>query len=176
MTRYQWYVLQVRTGREREIADDLIRHGVEGLVPTEERLIRRGGKWHRVEYVLMSGYVFVRCRYTSTMYYMLRKIPGVQRWLTADGKPAPLYPDEEVRILYLGARTLTPSYVYRQPGGGYAILSGPLLDLRDNIREIDWHRRRARVVLPVLGENRSIWLSIDTTAAAAEKASQLAPG
>ena len=64
-----WYVVQVMAGREDEAAAELGRQGIRALVPKENRLVRRGGRWTRSVYVLFGGYVFLDMAYNAENYY-----------------------------------------------------------------------------------------------------------
>ncbi|SCX21116.1 Transcription termination factor nusG, partial [Ruminococcaceae bacterium P7] len=71
MTKHKWYVLQVRTGYEEKIAAELNSRGYAAVVPLENRLIRRGGKWQPQPYIVFSGYVFVYLDYSWAQYYAM---------------------------------------------------------------------------------------------------------
>ena len=43
-----WYVLQVMTGREREVCEALRRKGVKARAPDQRMEIRRRGQWQTV--------------------------------------------------------------------------------------------------------------------------------
>lgn len=50
-----WYVIQVMTGKEDDIAGKLKEQGIRALVPKENRLIRSGGSWSQREYIPSEG-------------------------------------------------------------------------------------------------------------------------
>ena len=64
-----WYVIQVMTGKEDDIAGKLKEQGIRALVPKENRLIRSGGSWSQREYILFAGYVFLNMNYNADNYY-----------------------------------------------------------------------------------------------------------
>lgn len=156
----KWYVLQVKPGMDKEVAEALRLHGVTALAPEEQRLIRRRSVWITEPRLLFSGYVFVRAEYTDHLYYVLLGIPGVLRILRADGRPAPLSDAEAAYIVCLGWELLQPSVVRRLPDGEGQPISGPLMDLNPDTYRINWHRRRAIVTLTILGDAHEIELSI----------------
>ena len=86
-----WYVLQVKTGDEIKVRDALLSKGVRALVPREDRIIRKDGKWGRRLYTLIPSYVFVDIRFAAQIYYTIRAIPSVIRFVgTGYGEPSTL--------------------------------------------------------------------------------------
>ena len=80
-----WYVIQVMTGKEDDIAGKLKEQGIRALVPKENRLIRSGGSWSQREYILFAGYVFLNMNYNADNYYKVKGIPGVIQFLETTG-------------------------------------------------------------------------------------------
>ena len=68
-----WYVLQVMTGDELNVADKLRQHRIGVMVPQEQRAIRSAGSWHYKDFVLFRGYVFVKLEYTAEIYHIIRR-------------------------------------------------------------------------------------------------------
>lgn len=77
-----WYVVQVRTGEERDIAAKLTDMGFQTLAPVENRPVRSGGAWGTKEYVLFPGYVFLQMDYNAGNYYRLKAVPGIVKLLS----------------------------------------------------------------------------------------------
>ena len=50
----KWYVLHVQTGKELNVAGSLRSRGFSAVVPLENRVIRKGGKWIQKKYVVFS--------------------------------------------------------------------------------------------------------------------------
>ncbi len=53
------YVLHVQTGEENYVASMLSRQGYMTIVPSCNRLQRKGGKWNLIERLLFTSYVFI---------------------------------------------------------------------------------------------------------------------
>lgn len=85
------YVLLVRSGYEEKIRDELVGKGFRAAVPTEEMHIRSGGQWRICERLIFSGYVFVECDLTNEIYYQIKDIIGVIKFL-GNAKAQPLFP------------------------------------------------------------------------------------
>lgn len=95
-----WYVVQVRTGKEEAIAKKLqfhIDHDVllECFIPCCKRQKKFRGKWQLVEEVLFKGYIFVITDKIDDLYTQLKEIPDLTKLLGNDGEDIyPIYPQE----------------------------------------------------------------------------------
>ena len=93
-----WYVVQVRTGKEEAIAKKLqfhIDHDVllECFIPCCKRQKKFRGKWQIVEEVLFKGYIFVITDKIDDLYTQLKEIPDLTKLLGNDGEDIyPIYP------------------------------------------------------------------------------------
>ena len=158
MENNKWYVLQVQTGSELDVQKELLRRGVEAVVPIENRQIHRTKKWISKQYIVFAGYVFIRVMYSWSQYYILSGINGVIRLLGGGHKPEPLSQAETEWILSLTDMLKEPS-VLKFTEDGYELISGVLLDLKDNIIKLERHHRRAVVRLHIAGQEQIIKLS-----------------
>lgn len=154
----KWYILQVKSGKEAEVKNELLRRGVQAVVPIENRLIRRSRKWITKEYVVFVGYVFIKIMYTWSQYYILSGINGVIRLLGGGKHPEPLMPSEVEWVQKLTEILKEPS-VLKLTDNGYEIISGVLKDLQNNIVKIERRYRRAIVKLTLGGKETVIKLS-----------------
>lgn len=159
-----WYVLHVRGGRELEIADEINFGGVSGiraLCPTEIVEEWRKGHWKSLSRVIFPGYVFceVQGSSTSSLYYAVKRLPGVIRWLGhGDGIACTAVPPEEMAVVLLlgnDGKPFGPSYGYKT-GGRTHITSGPLCGMEHLITAVFPHRRRARLSIPLMGDIKEI--------------------
>lgn len=164
MSNHRWYVLQVRTGEEARIAEELNRRGYTAAVPIENRVIRRGGKWTQQPYVVFSGYVFVYLDYSWAKYYAMSGIHGVLRLLGGGQSPTPLSRSEAVFIRRLSVWLSKPSVVTFSENGDWRCVSGFLAEHQDKIVKIEKRYKRAAVLVTVAGEEKQIKVSFTEAA------------
>ena len=158
----QWYVLQVKTGSEVAVANELQKRGYWAVVPIENRMIRRSGKWVQTPYIVFTGYVFVYLNYTWAGYYAMSGIKGVVRILGGGKEPTALSADESKFILRLTELLIAPSVIRFDAEGQYQIVSGFLTEIRDHIIKIDKHAKRASVKITLAGSEKVIKVSFKT--------------
>lgn len=159
MTNHKWYLLQVRTGYEEAVANELQNRGFSAVVPVENRVIRRKGKWIQQLYIVFTGYVFIYLDYNWSKYYAMSGIHGVIKILGGGQTPTPLSKDEVVFINQLSELLGKPSVLEFSEDGTYKCISGFLADYEDKIVKIERRYKRATVLVTVANENKEIKVS-----------------
>lgn len=93
------YVLQVISGEEEGVIRSLKRAGYTAYAPSETRLERRGGGWHKRERIIFTGYVFLAVeKLDAEGYYTAKNDNFVIRFL-GNEKPEKLQESEMEMIL-----------------------------------------------------------------------------
>lgn len=158
-----WYVIQVMTGKEEDIAGKLREQGIRALVPKENRLIRSGGSWTKREYILFTGYVFLGMNYNADNYYKVRGIPGVIRFLGDSRNPSRLsYLEAEWITLLSGTDNapIEPTVVRVQEDGSFQVVKGILEKFENRIVKYDKRSRKASFEITICDEKKEVQLSI----------------
>lgn len=159
MNNHKWYVLHVKTGQELEIAEKLKSRGFSAVVPTENRVIRKGGKWIQQMYIVFTGYVFVYMNYSWSKYYAMSGIYGIIKILGGGQNPTPLSKSEAEFILTLSKMLAEPSVLKFFDDNTYEIVSGFLSEYADKITKVERRYKMATVKITVAGEEKEIKVS-----------------
>lgn len=159
MDKYEWYVLHVRTDSELDVANALEKRGFSTAVPTENRIIRKGGKWIKKTYIVFTGYVFVFMRYSWAKYYAMNNISGIIKILGGGQNPIPLSESESEFVLKLSDLLSEPSVLKFNDDNSYKVVSGFLTDYTDKIVKIERRYKKATVKVTVAGEEKEIKVS-----------------
>lgn len=158
-----WYVIQVMTGKEGDIAGKLKEQGIRALVPKENRLIRTGGSWTQREYILFAGYVFLSMNYNADNYYKVKGIPGVIKFLGDSRNPSRLsHLEAEWITLLTGADNapIEPTTVKVQEDGTFKVVKGVLEKFENRIVKYDKRSRKAIFEITICNEKKEVQLSI----------------
>ncbi len=158
-----WYVVQVMTGRETELASRLKEQGISAFVPRENRRIRSGGSWIQKEYILFSGYVFLDMAYNAENYYKVKNLPGVIRFLGDSRNPSRLSYLEAEWIRILTGRDgapIEPTLVRIGEDGSLKALDGVLVRLENRVVKVDRRNRKATFEITICNERKEVQLSI----------------
>lgn len=155
----KWYVLQVTTGKEKEILSRLQNRGIKAVVPVENRVIRKSGKWSQQEHIVFPGYIFIYLCYDWYKYYAMSGIPGIIKILGGGKSPTVLTKEETQFILYLSELLDEPSVIKFTDNDHYEIVSGFLADYKEDIVKIKRRNKKATVEVTVAGEKQEITVS-----------------
>lgn len=140
------YVVSVAGGKEFGAKEELNKiEGVEAVLPTNMVVIRRGGSWHETEKILIPGYVFLKCKYNTNVYYKVKNCYGVSNWL-GKGTPEALTKDDEKFIDFFanGGKPI-PELTFDSPFVRKAI-----------IKRVDKHRRRITATINLFDKTHTI--------------------
>src|SRR4030066_1387372 len=106
-TRARWYVVHTASGHEVRVAETL-RQRVESmgltdkvfelLVPTQDRVVIRGGKKATVKEKIFPGYLLVKMILEDTSWLAVRTTPGITGFVGSGSTPTPLSSDEVGKI------------------------------------------------------------------------------
>lgn len=159
MTNHKWYVLQVKTGYECSVSDELNKRGFPAVVPIENRMIHRKGGWIQRPYVVFTGYVFIYIDYDWSKYYAMSGISGIIKILGGGQSPTPLSHNEVIFINRLSELLGEPSIIEFSENGDYKCLNGFLAEFEKDIIKVERRYKRATVQVTVAGESIKIKVS-----------------
>ena len=155
-----WYVIQVRSGHEHEIADKC-RFVIDGRILKEcfipEVITRKKfrGQWNEVKGVLFRGYVFLISDYIDELYVELKKIPDLTKMIGK--KKDIIYPltDGEIEFLKTFGKDnhIVDMSIGFIEGDAIHITQGPLQGKEGLITKIDRHKRIAYIKVNIFNED-----------------------
>lgn len=157
------YVLQVRSGYEFSVFENLKKQGFDAVLPTRQEYIRRSGKWSIYEKIIFTQYIFIRLELTKEIYYRIKKFDGVVRFLGFEhGFPQPLNPAEQSYIEWLwnGGKPVEPSKIYVTPDGDKLVMSGILRKYSGSQIEYNLRQRKADIFIDIAGRKHRITLPV----------------
>ena len=176
-----YYVVQVETGKEQKVIDDLIKaHNSKGLFdvfsPFRRVLRKYKGETREVIERCFPGYIFVETEDAKQLFFDLYEIPGFARLLGREGLSYhfdPLSKEEErmVSILYgVENDRITPiSDIEIAEGDEIRILAGPLMDLQGKVKAVDLHKRKATVEISLFQRSVEVQVGINIVTKKAPK-------
>ncbi len=142
-----WYVIQVRTGHEDEVAGKcgrVLKAGESVFTMLSERRERVGGEWQTVVNVAFKGYVFAETDDIGSLRIRLHSISDLTKIVSVGDDMVPIYEEEEEMLRFLGG----DDHVIRlsrgfSEGDSIAVTEGPLKGLESKIKWVD---RRQKTV------------------------------
>lgn len=159
----EWYVVQVKGGREAATVAALRQVAGEGVLEEcfsprwrTQRKVR--GAWESVERLLLPGYVIAVTDFPLELDDALRRIPGFARLLRNEQGFASLDRDEVAWIgrHALGADRVIPLSKAVKAGDEVVVVEGPLKDRWFKVARIDRRRATAYVEIDFLGRKKEV--------------------
>lgn len=163
-----WYVLQIPTGKEREIADTcrLSLAGIPAKIKlfNVERLKRYHGAWHKEICPMFPGYLIFEGN-PSIVSERLSHLVVFNRVLKNNSNFQPLY-DSEIEFLKRLADEnlcvkLSEGYI---EGEQVFVTRGPMVNFTGKIKKIDRHKRTAVIEAEIFGRSVEFKLGFEIIA------------
>jgi len=166
-----YYILHTKPGYEEKVKttledmkksenfSDLIG---EIIIPTQSIIdIGKKEKITRTK-KFFPGYIVVELQMTEKLYWEVKKIPGVTRFLGGI-KPQPLSEEEVARIKELeeeGKKEKPKPAVEIEKGDTVRITEGPFTNFMGTVEELDKERGKVKILVNILGRFTPVELQI----------------
>jgi transcription termination/antitermination protein NusG len=163
----KWYVVHTASGHEARVSENL-RQRVESmgltdvifelLVPTQDRVIVRGGKKATIKEKIFPGYLLVKMILTDTSWLAVRTTAGVTGFVGIGDKPTPLSGAEVANIQKFIAAPAPRYKTKLSVGDAVKITDGPFNDFLGTIHEMDEARGKVKVLVSIFGRETPVEL------------------
>lgn len=162
----KWYVIFTRSGYENEVKNIIencfSKEEVKLLIPRRKIIERVKGQ--RVEKIklLFPGYVFVNADMNDELYYKMSKVLRLGVFLK-EGEKAAFVKEEEMKIILSLIKNSDLIDISKgiMEGDKVKIIEGPLKGYDGFIKKIDKRKKRAKIMLSIGGESKSVDLAIE---------------
>ena len=165
----KWYVVHTNSGYEARVAETL-RQRVETMsiedsiyelmVPTQDRVIIRGGKKATIKEKIFPGYLLVKMVLDDATWLAVRTTPGVTGFVGAGKTPSPLS-DLEVQNIQKFVSAPAKRFKTRfTKSEAVKITDGPFSDFLGTIEEIDEEKGKVKVLVSIFGRETPVELDL----------------
>ncbi len=160
-----WYVIQVYTGRELEIAkqcrERVVVEGEDVFVPQAERWTKIHGEKRLITSRLFPGYVFIETEKIQDFHTRLNRICSMAKILKTGEEMTPIQLEEEEYLKRLGGYEHVVQYSEGYiEGEKLVVTSGPLKDFKGKVKKILRHKRLVVMEVPLLGHTVVVTLGL----------------
>ncbi|WP_028992407.1 antiterminator LoaP [Thermoanaerobacter thermocopriae] len=169
----KWYVIFTRGGFENKVKDiiqNCFKEEVKLLVPKRKIIERVKGQPVEKIKLLFPGYVFVNAEMSDELYYKMSEVLKMGVFLKEGKRPA-FVREEEMKIILSLIKNSDLIDVSKgiMEGERVKIIEGPLKGYEGLIKKIDKRKKRAKVMLSIAGELKSVDLAIEVIENASEQ-------
>lgn len=164
----QFFVLRVASNKEDQVREKLSRKvKIEALeervgrilVPTERVRSMKGGVKRESDRKLYPGYVFIELelekdgRIPDKVWFMIKETEGVGDFIGSNGKPTPMSPKDESKMLQEAERpeeaaSLKTEY---KKGDKIKVTNGPFENFEGEVEEILGDQGKVRIITTIFG-------------------------
>jgi transcription termination/antitermination protein NusG len=165
----KWYVVHTTSGHEARIAETL-RQRVETmgltdkvfeiLVPTQDRVIIRGGKKATVKEKIFPGYMIIKLIMDDATWLSVRTTPGITGFVGAGKTPTPLSETEVGNIEKFVSAPAKRFKTRFSVSEAVKITDGPFADFLGTIDEIDEEKGKVKVLVSIFGRETPVELDL----------------
>ncbi len=163
----KWYVVHTASGHEARVSETL-RQRVETmnlqgnvfelLIPTQDRVVIRGGKKATVKEKIFPGYLIVKMILDDPTWLAVRTTAGVTGFVGTGNKPSPLSELEVSNILKFVSAPAPRFKTKFSVSEAVKITDGPFADFLGTINELDEARGKVKVLVSIFGRETPVEL------------------
>ncbi len=162
-----WYVVHTASGHEMRVLETLrqrvqslglIDKIFELLVPTQDRVVIRGGKKANIKEKIFPGYLLVKMILEDASWLAVRTTPGITGFVGTGDKPTPLVESEVANIQKFISAPAPRFKTKFSVGEAIKITDGPFSDFLGTIHEIDEEKGKVKVLVSIFGRETPVEL------------------
>ena len=156
---YNWYAVETRHYREKNVAELLQGKGLETFLPTYEEPRQWSDRIKVAELPLFPGYLF--CRLNGERRMPILSTPGVRKIVSFGKTPVPV-PEDEIEAVqqFIKSKLKIQPWPFLEIGQKVRIQKGPLAGVDGILQEF---RGNYRVVVSISLLQRSVAAELDGT-------------
>jgi transcriptional antiterminator NusG len=165
----KWYVVHTTSGHEVRVAETLrqrietmglSQNVFELLVPTQDRVVIRGGRKSTIKEKIFPGYLLVKMRMDDETWLAVRTTPGITGFVGAGKTPTPLSETEVTNIQKFISSPAKRFKTRFTTGEAVKITDGPFSDFLGTIHEIDEEKGKVKVLVSIFGRETPVELDL----------------
>lgn len=165
--RARWYVVHSISGHEARVAVSLkqrietmglTERVFEILIPTQDRVVIRGGKKFIVKEKIFPGYMLIKMILDEEAWLAVRTTTGITGFVGIGNKPTPLEESEVANIEKFVSAPAPRYKVHFSVGEAVKITDGPFADFLGTINEMDEEKGRVKVLVSIFGRETPVEL------------------
>ncbi len=162
----KWFVVHTQSGHEARVSETLRQRvntlGLVGkifelLVPTQDKVVVRGGKKATVKEKIFPGYLLVKMILDDNVWLAVRTTPGITGFVGIDNKPTPIS-DAEVANIQKFVSAPAPFKTKLTIGEAVKINDGPFTGFLGTIHELDEEKGKVKVLVSIFGRETPVEL------------------
>ncbi len=165
----KWYIVQTQTGQEYKVKhileSSIEQEGLGGkitevFVPTEKVTEVKSGKKKISERKFYPGYLLVQMEMVDDAWLLIKRTPGVIRFLSSGDKAVPLSEEDVSKIRQQSEERIEqprPKVVF-EIGESVRVVEGPFTNFNGKIEEVSVEKGKVKALLTIFGRQTPVEL------------------
>jgi len=163
----KWFVVHTISGHEARVSENLrqrvetmglVERVFELLVPTQDRVVIRGGKKATIKEKIFPGYMLVKMVLDDNTWLAVRTTPGITGFVGIGDQPTPLS-EAEVNNIQKFVSSPAPRFKTKLVvGEAVKITDGPFSDFLGTVSEVDEAKGKVKVLVSIFGRETPVEL------------------
>lgn len=165
-----WYIIQAYTGKEHDVElriNQLVEHKkwedkiYRVLVPEEEMIEIKNNKRVEKKAKIFSGYVFIQMDDDHEVFYEIRRLPNVAKFVGSKVEPTPVTEDEILKVLRKSGDKTKKIDIDFEIDEVIKVVSGPFRGYSGTITDLYAERGKLKSLIPIFGRETPVELDFD---------------
>lgn len=167
----KWYIIHAFTGHEDKVRrlieqqikiDKLEKKIFRILLPEEQTVEIKSNKRIERTKKMFPGYVFINMIYDEDLWFTIRQIPSVAKFIGRSDKPEQVQEGEILKVLnQSGEKVSKKIEVDFEVGESIKVISGPFRGYAGNIAEIYAEKGKMKVLISIFGRETPMEINFD---------------
>ncbi|MEK6557724.1 MAG: transcription termination/antitermination protein NusG [Candidatus Margulisiibacteriota bacterium] len=173
----EWFIIQTYSGQENKVKRSLEQRIAmmslqarlfEILIPEEDIIEVKNNKKVESKKKMYPGYIFVRMIFDDELWYMMKRIPGLSKFMGNQKSPLPVKDDEMLKVLRQVGVKVQKYQIDFEVGDMVKIIAGPFRGYSGPVKEINAEKGKLKSMLLIFGRETPVEIDFDQV----EKASK----
>jgi len=165
-----WYIVQCYSNQEMKVQariESLIQDShltdkiFQVLIPREETVEIKNNKRMEKTVKIFPGYIFIEMIPDEEVYFQIRRLPGVSKFIGSKFSPLPVTQDDILRVLRKSGDKSKKIEVDFLIGDFVKVVSGPFRGYSGPISEINIERGKLKAKISIFSRETPVELDFD---------------
>jgi transcriptional antiterminator NusG len=167
----KWYIIHAFTGHEDKVRrlieqqikiDKLEKKIFRILLPEEQTIEIKSNKRIERTQKMFPGYVFINMIYDEDLWFTIRQIPSVAKFIGRREMPEQVQEAEILKVLNQSGEKISKKIeVDFEVGESIKVISGPFRGYAGNIAEIYAEKGKMKVLISIFGRETPMEINFD---------------
>lgn len=163
----RWYIVHTQSGHEARVSEMLRQRiytlGLQGkifelLVPTQDKVVIRGGKKATIKEKIFPGYLLIKMILDDNVWLAVRTTPGITGFVGIDNKPTPISATEVSNIQKFVSSPAPRFKTKLSVGEAVKITDGPFTGFLGTVNGVDEEKGKVKVLVSIFGRETPVEL------------------